>query len=142
MKNILLTSFLFFTACQKVDIKTVEVEKKLFVSTRTLTNSENNRIVTEKRAALGLFQYTESLPFFPNYSPKVGEVLYNNAGFNESLIIAVKENIATTFEAVRDSSRFFYRRMSITQFGDFAAFPCTKEGAKNDSADVYLYHKY
>ena len=138
MKKLIL--LIFLVSCTKERI--IEREKIIIKPQSSLTNEENNALILKKRKEIGLLSYSEWLPFFPNYVPKVGEVLYNNSGMNEALILEINSNVATTFEGVRDSSRLFYRRMSITQFGEFAAFPCDNDGRKNDSADVYLYHKY
>lgn len=139
-KTVIFIIVLFVISCKKEII--IEREKIVSVSARTLTNAENNAEIQKRRAEMGIPDYTVWVGIFPAFQPIIGQVLYNHSGKAEALVVNVNDNIAQTFEGTRDSSRVFYRRLSVTNFGELALFPCEKWGELNDSADFYLFYKY
>lgn len=150
MKNVLIT-YLFFligcitTACTKEKI--VEREKIVSAQVRTLTNAENRAEINRRRLAMNLPAYPQFLvswSFFSDYPQvaRVGDIFYNNDGFNEALVLKVENNRFLTFEGMRDSSRLFYRRLKADANGTLLMMPCDSDEVVNDSADVYTYHKF
>lgn len=137
---------LFFACISCISCtKTIEVEKQMPVSIRVLTNAQNKVEIEKRRAALDLIKYTEYYMFFPSYSPKVGQVFYNHDGYAEALVIKVQneaDRVMQTFEGCRDSSKFFYRRLAQTRFGESMIYSCDSTGRINDSSFIYQYNKY